>query len=100
MQYKLATSQSQKPRSPCQALGQNAQPCKVTVNIYLYFHLLISVCPKTIKLTYMEMKIFENTFPPYEDLHILGMLSTSHITPHTTLGNEYRYVMPKTLAWS
>jgi hypothetical protein len=31
----------------CQALGQNAQPCKVPVNIYLYFHLLISVCPKT-----------------------------------------------------
>jgi hypothetical protein len=36
----------------------------------------------------MEMKIFENTFPPYEDLQILGMLFTSHITPHTTLGNE------------
>jgi hypothetical protein len=53
-------------------------------NIYLYFHLLISVCPKT-----MEMKIFDTTFPPYEDLKILGMLFTSHITPHTTtLGNE------------
>ncbi len=29
------------------------------------------------------MKIFENTFPPYEDLQILGMLFTFHITPHT-----------------
>jgi hypothetical protein len=36
----------------------------------------------------MEMKVFENIFPPYEDLQILGMLFTSHITPHTTLGNE------------
>jgi hypothetical protein len=36
----------------------------------------------------MEMKIFENTFTPYEDLQILCMLFTSHITPHTTLGNE------------
>ena len=89
MQYitKLVTSQRQKPRSPTpklqynvpdrrtradglkfllctkycwQALGQNAQPCKVPVNIYLNFHLLISVCPKTkpFKGTYMEMKIF------------------------------------------
>jgi hypothetical protein len=24
--------------------------CKVPVNIYLYFHLLISVCPKTIQV--------------------------------------------------
>jgi hypothetical protein len=46
----------------------------------------------------MEMKIFENTFPPYEDLQILGILFTSYITLHTTLGNEY--IMPKTLAWS
>jgi hypothetical protein len=36
----------------------------------------------------MEKKIFENSFPLYEDLEILGMLFTSHITPHTTLGNE------------
>jgi hypothetical protein len=36
----------------------------------------------------MEVKIFENTFSPYEDLQILGMLFASHITPHTTLGNE------------
>jgi hypothetical protein len=35
----------------------------------------------------MEMKEFENTFPPYEDLQILGMLFTSHITLHT-IGNE------------
>jgi hypothetical protein len=33
----------------------------------------------------MELKIFENTFPPFEDLQIFGMLSTSHIT---TLGYE------------
>jgi hypothetical protein len=48
--------------------------------------------------TCMEMKIFENTFYPYEDLQILGMRFTSHIiiTPHTTLGK----VMPKSLAWS
>jgi hypothetical protein len=36
----------------------------------------------------MEMEIFENSFPPYEDLQILGMLFNSHLTPHTTLGNE------------
>jgi hypothetical protein len=36
----------------------------------------------------MEMKIIEKTFPPFEDLQILGMLFTSHIIPHTTLGNE------------
>jgi hypothetical protein len=36
----------------------------------------------------MEMKIFENTFPQYEDLQILGILFTSYITPYTTLGNE------------
>jgi hypothetical protein len=56
------------------------------VNIYLYFHLLIScVCPKTIRVyIYGD----ENTFPSYEDLQILGILFTSYITPHTTLGNE------------
>jgi hypothetical protein len=43
---------------------------------------------KPFKFAHMEMKIFENTFPPYEDLQIPGMLSTSHITPHTTHGNE------------
>jgi hypothetical protein len=36
----------------------------------------------------MEMKIFEDTFPPYDDLQILGILFTSYITPQTTLGNE------------
>ncbi len=36
----------------------------------------------------MEMKIFENTFPPYEDLQVIGMLFTSNIAPHTTLGNK------------
>ncbi len=36
----------------------------------------------------MKVKIFETTSPPYEDLKMLGMLFTSHITPHTTLGNE------------
>ncbi len=36
----------------------------------------------------VNMKIFENTFPPYEDLQILGILFTSYITPHTTLGYE------------
>ncbi len=56
------------------------------MNISLIFHLLISVCLKPFKFTYMEMKIFENTFPPYEDIQILHMLFTSHITPHTTLG--------------
>ncbi len=44
------------------------------------------------------MKIFENTFPPHEDLQIHGILFKSYKNPHTTLGNEY--VMPKTLAWS
>jgi hypothetical protein len=58
------------------------------VNNFLYFLLLISDCPKTTMFTNMEMKIFENTFPPYEDLKTLCVLFTSHITPHTTLGNE------------
>jgi hypothetical protein len=31
----------------------------------------------------MEMKM-----PPNENVQILGMLFTSHITPRTTLGNE------------
>jgi hypothetical protein len=33
------------------------------------------------------MKTFESSLSPYEDLQLLGMLFTSHITPHTTLGN-------------
>jgi hypothetical protein len=41
------------------------------------------------QVTYMQMKIFKDTLPPSEDLQILGMLSTSHITHHTTLSNEY-----------
>ncbi len=43
--------------------AQYAHPCKVLVNIDFYFHLLIFVCPKPFKFTYMKMKIFENTFP-------------------------------------
>jgi hypothetical protein len=35
---------------------------------------------KPIKFTYMEIKIFESSFSPYEDLKILGMLLTSHPT--------------------
>jgi hypothetical protein len=70
------------------ALGQNPQPCEVPVNIYLFFHLFYLFALKSFKFTYMEMKIFENTFLPYEDLQILCMFFTSHITPHTTLGNE------------
>ncbi len=121
MEYiiKLATPQSQKPRSPSpnhnvtcgqlkfllytkycwQALGQNVQSCKVPVNSYLYFHLLIFVCPKTIQVYIycMAMKIFENSFPLYEDLQNFGSLFTSYITPHITLG---KWVMPNTLAWS
>jgi hypothetical protein len=38
----------------------------------------------------MEMKIFENTFPPYENLQILGILFTSYITltPLLVMTNE------------
>jgi hypothetical protein len=36
----------------------------------------------------VETKIFENNFAPYEGLQILGMFFTSHITRHTTLGDE------------
>ncbi len=66
-----------------------AQPYKVTMNI-IYISIYTHIClPSNLfKFTYMEMKIFENIFPPYEDLQTLGMLFTSHITPHTTLGNE------------
>ncbi len=34
------------------------------------------------------MEIFEISFSPYRDLQILGLLFTSHNTPHITLGNE------------
>jgi hypothetical protein len=34
------------------------------------------------------MKIYENIFPPNADLQILDILITSHITLHTTHGNE------------
>jgi hypothetical protein len=54
----------------------------IYISIYSY-----SCALEPFKFSYMEMKIFENTFPPYEDLQILGMFSTSHITPHTNLGN-------------
>ncbi len=43
--------------------------------------------------TYMEMKIFEYTFPSYEDLQILGMLFTCNITLHATLGIEHREII-------
>jgi hypothetical protein len=36
----------------------------------------------------MEMKIFENTFPPYGGLQILGMFFISLSTLHTTFGKE------------
>ncbi len=52
----------------------------ISINSYLF-------ALKPFKFIYIE-KIFENSFSPYEDLQILGMLFTSHITPHTTLGNE------------
>jgi hypothetical protein len=39
--------------------------------------------------TYMEMKIFERSSPPYEDFQILDMLFISHIIPHSTLGIVY-----------
>ncbi len=52
----------------------------IYISIYLYMFAL-----KPFKFTYMEMKIFENTYPPYEDLQILGILFTSHFTPHTPI---------------
>ncbi len=81
-------------------MGRMHSPVRPHVNIYLYFHLHISVALKLLKFTNFKMKTFGNTFPPYEDLQIwYGMLSTSHITPHTTLGTN-EFLMPKTLAWS
>ncbi len=67
-----------------QAFGQNAHPCKVAVNIYLYFHLLISVCPKTIQVyIYGDENI-------WKDLSSLWRLTNSwdafhfpHHPPHT-----------------
>ncbi len=58
-------------------------PLFIYISIYSYMFSL-----KSFKCTFMGMKIFENTFPSYEDLQILGMLFTSHLNPHTTLGNE------------
>jgi hypothetical protein len=57
-------------------------------------HYLFALRP--FKFAYMEMKIFENTLPPHENLHILDKLFTSHIIPHTTLGTEQSLA----LAWS
>ncbi len=113
-----------------QALGQNVQSCKVTVNIYLYFHLLISVCPKTIYI-YGE-EIYENTIPPYEliseiiiqpdkaghfsfyqNLFLkIYIFKSSLLDECMTTGKLFtscitprttlgnNWVMPKTLAWS
>ncbi len=50
-------------------------------DLLIYTHICFSLKP------YTEMKIVENSFPPYDDLQFLGMLLTYHIIPHTTLGN-------------
>ncbi len=42
---------------------------------------------KPFKFTYMQMKIFENPFP-HVKTYKLCMLSTAHIIPDTTFGNE------------
>jgi hypothetical protein len=59
-----------------------------SMRTYNYISIYSYVFPKTNKvyIQYMEMKIFESSFSPYEDLQILGMLFNSHMTPHTTLG--------------
>jgi hypothetical protein len=62
------------------------------MNIYLYFYLLISVCPTTIQVYICGDENIKKSFPPYENLQILGMIFTSHIIPHTTLGNEKKIV--------
>jgi hypothetical protein len=116
MQYitKLAMSQSQKPRSSSPKLLYNLlfrrtspnfscspntaarrlvrmhSPCKVPVNIYLYFHLLISVCPKTIQVYMYGDGYLKTPFLHMKTRKILGMLFTFHFTPQTTtLGNEF-----------
>jgi hypothetical protein len=66
----------------------NSPVYKVPVNIYLYFHLFISVCPETIQVYIYGDEIIENTYPPYEDLQTLCMFFPSYITPHTAFGNE------------
>jgi hypothetical protein len=43
------------------------QSCKVPVNIYLYFYSYVFAL-NPFKFTYMGMKIFENTYPPYEEI--------------------------------
>jgi hypothetical protein len=108
MQYipKLAMSQSQKPRSHSimysidapvrpvkilftkycwHALGRMHSPVRSlwTFNYISIYSCLFALKPP-FKSTYMEMKIFENIFPPHEDLQTLRMLFTSHITSHTT----------------
>ncbi len=45
---------------------------------------------KPFKFTFMQMKIFENTFPLYEDLQILlayFSLPTSPLTPFLVMSN-------------
>jgi hypothetical protein len=50
----------------------------VYISIYSYLFAL-----KPFNFTYMEMKLFENTFPPYENLQILG-IGTFHFTSPLT----------------
>ncbi len=57
---------------------------------YIYFSIYSNLFSlKPFKFTYMEMKIFENTFPPYEDLQVIGMLfiPISPLTPPLVMSN-------------
>jgi hypothetical protein len=57
-----------------------ARSLRKYIYIFIYSYLFAQ---KPFKVTYMEMKIFENSFPPYENLKFLGCFSlpTSPVTP-------------------
>jgi hypothetical protein len=52
----------------------------------------MSVCPKTLQVYIYGDENIWKSFPPYEDLQILGVIVTSQIIPHITLGNEKKIV--------
>ncbi len=62
----------------------------IFINIFIWSYLFAL---KPFMFTYMEMKIFENTFPPYEDLTILPYfyLPTSPPSHHTAKAIPFIY---------
>jgi hypothetical protein len=61
----------------------------IYLSIYSYLFAL-----QPFEFSYMEMKIIENTFPPYEDLHAFHFPHHPSLTPPLVMSNA------ETVAWS